>query len=210
LAENVLGIDVSNNNGLFYWPAWAGRISFAMAKATEGPHNGLGTYYDTQFARNWQQMWDLNGAGKLVRFAYCFGHPSEDPLSQADALTTTVRQQGLKPGDHFVLDLEDTDGLPPEQVSAWATAFCHRINSANPEHRVLVYTYVSFAAAGNCAGLEPWHLWIANYGVETPSIPAPWSEWTLWQTTGTGIDRDEFNGDQGQLLEFARFPASRR
>ena len=211
LVANAQGIDISNIQGYFNWSVWAGRIQFGMAKATEGPHGFQGTYFDAQFARNWQQMWTLNGPGKLIRFAYHFAHPSTDPLSQADTLTTVVRQQGLKPGDHFVLDLEETDGMPASHVSQWAQAFCHRINRANPAHRVLVYTYPGFTQGGAVtAGLDPWHLWIANYGVSRPLVPSPWQDWTFWQYTGTGIDRDEFNGSEAELLEFARMPESRR
>jgi GH25 family lysozyme M1 (1,4-beta-N-acetylmuramidase) len=59
----------------------------------------------------------------------------------------------------------------------------------------------------NCA------LWIANYGVSSPSIPAPWasSGYAFWQYSSTGsvpgitgnCDLDTFNGSMTSLLKFA-------
>lgn len=200
----VQGIDVSNNNGTLDWTPWRDQISFAMMKASEG----VG-FIDSQFGRNWNQAWRISG-GKMVRVAYHFGHPGQDPVHQADILTTQARKHGLKPGDHYALDLEVTDGQSPDHVAAWAQKFAHRINHVNPGHRCLIYTYPAFAEAGNCAGLEPWFLWIANYGVAAPAVPAPWHEWKFWQYQGTGIDRDMWNGTEQELLDFMRMPAWRR
>jgi lysozyme len=58
-----------------------------------------------------------------------------------------------------------------------------------------------------------WHkfpLWIANYRVNTPTIPAPWTEYLFWQFTDRGdgktygveakmIDLNWFNGTQEDL-----------
>jgi GH25 family lysozyme M1 (1,4-beta-N-acetylmuramidase) len=59
-------------------------------------------------------------------------------------------------------------------------------------------------------------LWVANYGVSSPSIPAPWDTWTLWQYTPSGpaqdygvdpdfqtaIDLNRFNGTREEYLAF--------
>lgn len=61
-------------------------------------------------------------------------------------------------------------------------------------------------------------LWLAQYKVEKPQIPAPWKTWMFWQFTETGhgrvlgaesnaIDLNYFNGSQEQLLKFAGKPA---
>ena len=57
-------------------------------------------------------------------------------------------------------------------------------------------------------------LWLAQYRVEKPQIPAPWKTWLFWQFTETGpgkvlgaesnaIDLNYFNGSKDQLLKFA-------
>jgi GH25 family lysozyme M1 (1,4-beta-N-acetylmuramidase) len=102
-----------------------------------------------------------------------------------------------------VLDLEVTDGRSPIDVSFWAWTFCTEMNRLNPQHRVLVYTFPAFAAEGNCARLQDWALWIANWGVPAPEVPAPWRWWTFWQyAEGKTVDLDRFNGNPQQLDDF--------
>ena len=116
-------------------------------------------------------MWWLQPDHRLPRFAYCYFHPGEDPAEQAEHLVETVKARGLLPGDNFVLDLEVNDGLPPAFVAGRGVQFLHAVNQAAPGHRCLVYVNPSFAAAGNCAGMESWYLWIADYGVPGPPRP---------------------------------------
>ena len=49
------------------------------------------------------------------------------------------------------------------------------------------------AANGDALGAYP--LWIAEYGVEQPTIPAVWSEWAFWQTAETGLAQGGFVND---------------
>lgn len=198
----VQGIDISQWQGAFPWNQWRGKLQFAMAKATEGDG-----WTDPQFAANWAGMLELNRL--MPRFAYCYYHPGQDPVVQAAHLVATVKGHGLLPGDNFVCDLEDNDGLPPEEVSFRAAAFLHHVNQFAPDHRVLLYTYPAFAQQGNCAGLEAWYLWLASYGVSTPIAPAPWDRVTFWQYSDQPIDGDRFMGDEAELLAFCRMPESR-
>jgi lysozyme len=201
---NATGIDVSNFQGAgFDWHDYP-HISFAGVKATEGT-----TFSDPDFARNWQQMWDVYD-GRLVRIAYCFAHPAEDMAAQADMLVGHAREHGLKDGDHFAIDLETTDGLPPAEVARFGAEFSARVNKVAPGHRCLAYTFLDFAQLGNCADQGPWRLWLADYDVAVPTVPAPWKRWSFWQSGGSGLDVDQFNGDRVALLDFARMPADRR
>lgn len=202
------GIDISDNNGEFDWSPWGG-IDFAFIKATEVGPNGL--YLDSQFERNWVQAWDRYD-GRLVRVAYAFGHPGESVERQVKALHERVAPR-LRPGDHFMLDLEVSDGLPPAEVAKFGQAFCHQMNRAAPEHRCIVYTDPGFAGAGNCDGLGPWRLYIADWGAPEPAVPAPWQAWMFWQFEQGGNgqpDRDVFNGDRARLLDVMWMPHDRR
>lgn len=200
----VQGIDVSNWQGSFPWPRWKGRIGFGLAKATEGDGET-----DPEFGHNWNGMWDLQPDHRFVRLAYSFFHPSQDPVVQAAHLVATVKGHGLLPGDNFVLDLEVDDGLPPHVVAERAAACLQHVNALAPGHRVLLYTFPSFAQAGNCAGLNAWHLWLADYGVPAPTAPAPWGRATFWQFSDQPIDGDRFMGNEAELLAFCRMPKSR-
>jgi GH25 family lysozyme M1 (1,4-beta-N-acetylmuramidase) len=207
----MAGIDVSWAQGAYDWGQQAGKLAFAMVKATEGA-----ALTDPTFERNWDALWSLRPDHRLPRFAYCFFHAADDPAAQAEHLVAVVRERGLLPGDNFVLDLEATDGSGiyndgryPEATAAAAAAFLHRVNALAPGHRVLVYTSPAFAAAGNTAGLGAWYCWIADYGVASPAVPAPWEHWTFWQSGIRGVDQDVFNGDEDALLAFTRMPDKR-
>jgi lysozyme len=204
------GIDVSYAQGKFNWTAQHGKVAFGAAKATEGL-----TVTDPQFKANWDGMWFLNGTHTVPRFAYHFFHASDNPEDQAAHLVSTVKAHGLLAGDNLLLDLEATssdgrnDHIAPATVAARAKACLEAINTLAPNHRVLLYTNPAFAKAGNCAGLEPWFLWLASYGVSKPAVPAPWKTWTFWQNSGATLDTDRYNGTEAQLLAFTRMPKSR-
>lgn len=191
------GIDVSNNNGAFNWDAWRGHIDFAEIKATEGL-----SFQDPLFSVNWVKTRRVG----LHRFAYHYGYPSSPPGAQAKFFTEFVREYGVNKGDNFVLDLEQNDGMKPMDVSFWAYTFCREMNRLNPGHRIIVQTFPAFANEGNCAKLGPWHLWLMDWNVPVPALPAgPWKTLALWQyAEGTrgGPDRDRYMGKPGTLTRF--------
>lgn len=180
----IYGVDVSNWQGSYAWPKSG--LAFGFAKATEGL-----TYTDVQFARNWSQM-KTRG---LVRGAYHFGHPGNSATSEADHFLSVVRGKGLAVGDLLALDLETTDGRSPAQVAAWAKAWCQRVQ-AQAGVRPIVYTYLSYAQGGYCAGLGGYPLWVAapSYSAGHPPMPAgPWKSWVLHQYTDSPVDKDVSN-----------------
>lgn len=198
---NAQGIDVSSFQGAFDWAAEKGSISFAFAKATEGS-----TITDPEFARNWQQMKAIG----IVRGAYHFAHPRNGAASDSRAFLAVVRAQGLSSGDLLALDLETTDGLAPAQVAAYARNWCADVKAATGRTPI-IYTFISFAREGNCAGLGGHPLWIADPSSPAghPVVPGPWTTWTFHQYATTLVDRDEFNGDTAALKKFAH-PAPAR
>lgn len=199
------GIDVAWPQGARYnWRAWAGKIQFGMTKATEGLD-----LIDPDLYDNWDAMWFLQPDHRLPRFAYHWFHPKDDPIHQAEFFVSAVKLHGLLPGDNLVMDLEDNDGLHAPTVASRAKTFLNHVNGLAPGHRILVYTNPGFAEAGNCWGLQSWYLWIANYGVTKPKVPAPWHNWTFWQSSSNPIDTDLFNGSQDDLLAFTRMPDKR-
>lgn len=197
---NAAGIDLSSFQPSFDWPAEKGRISFAFIKATEGM-----TVKDPEFAVNWQAAKALG----IVRGAYHFGHPSNGAANDSRAFVDTVRAHGLQAGDLLALDLETSDGLSPERVAEYARNWCadvHHDTGLTP----IVYTFLSFAEAGNCAGLGHYPLWIAEPSAPPgrPVVPKPWSTWKFHQfgtaPVGTNtVDVNVFNGDTAALKKFA-------
>lgn len=184
----IYGADVSNWQGSYAWP---NGLSFGFAKATEGT-----TYTDGQFAHNWAAM----AAKGMVRGAYHFGHPKNDPVVEAEHFLTVVRAQGLHDGDLLSLDLEVHDGRSASAVAAWARTWCTHVQQRTGIRPVL-YTFVSFARDGYCAGLGAYPLWIADPSSPAgkPRVGGPWSTWAIHQYSDSPYDKDVSNLTVAQL-----------
>ncbi len=193
----VKGIDVyhgDNGGNAIDWNAvkTAG-IDFAFAKATESTN-----FKDSAFAANWSGM---KSAG-LVRGAYHFFHADVDPAAQANYFLATVG--ALSPGDLLVLDLETTNGQTQATIAANAKTFLDTVKKASG---VVPLLYTSPAFLTTFSGLGGYPLWVANYGVSCPDVPAAWTTYMFWQSSSTGslppitgaLDLDSFNGTLAEL-----------
>lgn len=166
---------------------------FCILKATEGAGNT-----DSTFAARWRTL----AARGVLRGAYHFGHPSADAVAQADRFLSVVRAAGLKPGDILVLDHEDADGTSAAHCSSWARAWCARVQ-AEAGYKPVVYTFLSFANEGRCAGLGGYPLWMADPSrpAGQPRVPAPWKDWVLHQYGEPGgVDVDAFKGSHSDWI----------
>src|SRR3974390_312346 len=193
----VKGMDISHYDGTIDWPtAKAGGISFAFAKATESTN-----FTDPTFATNWAGM----KAAGVVRGAYHFFHADVDPMQQATYVLGVVGT--LEAGDlPIVLDLETTNGQTEATIAANAATFLKAVTQATGK-TAIVYTSPSFLS--DFSALAPYTLWVANWGVSCPNLPAAWSTWGFWQNSDTGsvsgvtgasaVDLDFFNGSLSQL-----------
>lgn len=172
------GIDVSSYQGAVDWDKHKG---FAIAKASEGR-----TVVDSQFARNWREMQRVG----LVRGAYHFAHPGNNTAA-AEVSAFLSRIPEIETGDLLALDLEVTDGASASHVAGWARDWCARTKKATGV-TPLVYTYLSFAESGNCAGLGGYPLWIADPSrpAGKPRVPGPWKDWLLHQYGDKPLDMD--------------------
>jgi hypothetical protein len=198
---------------------WAGD-AFGFAKATEGT-----SFTDPDFAANWLGLAEAD----IIRGAYHFFHPAQDPVAQAEFFTSTVARNGTGPGDIYIADVELLSGgdgtefpgttmtvarkhLPfmkgapgaavGESALAFLEAVVTRVSQACP---VLVYSSLSMARSdlGLCAGYP---LFVADYTSGAPTNVAPWKAWTFWQHEGGGGpgggDADYFNGTDAQLARW--------
>jgi len=198
----VEGIDVSR---------WQGTIDFArvkaagkrfvIAKASEGRY-----YRDDAYGRNRS---GAMGVG-LAFGAYHFAHPdttSGDATLEADNFIAAagLRHGMLRP----VLDLESGASLGTTRLQAWVKTWLGRVYS-RVGVRAMIYTTPKFwqSYMGNTTwfALNGYRvLWVANWGVSSPSVPASnWAGrgWTFWQYSNCGkvpgiagcVDLDRFRG----------------
>jgi lysozyme len=194
------GIDVSHWDGTVDWAkVKASGRSFAFAKATEGT-----TYVDPKFAENWAGM----KQHQLARSAYHFFHANADPIAEADHFLQTMGP--LEPGDlPPTLDLEVTDGQSAATITSTAIQWLDHVAQQTGMLPIL-YTSPSFVTGsmGSPAGLETHALlWIANWGVTCPTVPAPYTTWGFWQYDDMGavpgitgnVDLNLFDGTEADL-----------
>ncbi|MEO5704030.1 MAG: glycoside hydrolase family 25 protein [Candidatus Limnocylindrales bacterium] len=178
------GIDVSHWQGTIDWAkVKAAGKTFAIAKASEG----IGWEDDT---------YDRNKAGAMaqgIKFgAYHFARPgSNDPVQEADWFVDTAAYEHgmLIP----TLDLELTGGLSTTALTNWVKAWLQRVDQRLGV-KAMIYTSPSFW--GSYMGDTRWFadngyavVWVANWGVTSPSVPASsWGgrSWTFWQYTSDG------------------------
>ncbi len=198
------GLDVSHFQGTVDWPqvVQAG-YAFAFIKATEGI-----TYVDPMFAENWS---GAKAAG-LLRGAYHFFEANDDPQQQVENFLNTVT---LEPGDlPPVLDVESssTSSQVPaativESIAAWLQAV-EQATGLTP----ILYTDASYWNSLATEQFGGYPLWIAEYGVASPTLPQGWTSWAFWQFTESGTvpgiataaDLDLFQGSLQDLQRLTR------
>ena len=212
-ATVVEGIDVSHWQGAIDWPkvAAAGK-KFAIIKATDSTN-----YIDPKYATN-------HAAAKAAGMwtgAYHFAQPSttaNDAVLEADYFAAHVN---LGAGDLIpALDLEVSGGLSVTALQAWVKSFLDEV-TAKLGTRPMVYTSPSFWSKymGNShaladAGYKT--LWVAHWGVSSPTVPANnWGGhgWTFWQYTSDGtvpgiagrVDLDRYNGTDLTPVAYSAF-----
>ncbi|GAB3896755.1 hypothetical protein GCM10027612_51770 [Microbispora bryophytorum subsp. camponoti] len=130
---HTYGQDVSGYEADHDW--MNSRAQFGFIKATEGTD-----WVDSSFPRHWREL----AKKGIVRGAYHYGHPSDDPIADADHFLKVVNSQPSKPGDILVLDLEDTDGESVEHVNKWAKTWLEYV-TAKTGARPMFYSGWNFA-----------------------------------------------------------------
>jgi len=197
----VQGIDVSEFQGAINWSAVkAAGKQFAFIRVSDG------TYQDPKFATNWA---GAKAAG-ILRGAYQFFRASDDPITIADQFLAKIGTLGdgdLPP----VLDVEVTDGQSAATIRTRMEQWLAHVEQKTGR---VPFIYVSPGFWPNLGSPNESHyrLWVANWGVSCPSLPAGgWSTWQMWQKADNGtvggisgaVDLDEFNGSLAQLQAIA-------
>ena len=198
---SLLGVDVSHYQGEINWEELKGaKVKFSFNKATQGAE---GT--DPNFMTRQQ---GARAAGIPIG-GYHFFVATDNSEAQANNFINTFG--ALQPGDlPPVLDLEEggLNGVKnPEDYAKSALLWLQTIKT---HYGVTPIVYVSpdFAnewCIGEAFGQYP--LWVAQYGVEAPTLPSLWSKWTFWQKAETGtipgingnVDHDIFHGSEAEL-----------
>ena len=197
----IQGIDVSDHQGTVDWNAvqQAGKV-FVFIKATDGI-----TWTDPDFATNWS---GAKAAG-LLRGAYHFYETDDDPTAQAQNFLNAVQ---LAPGDlPPVVDIEriDSGGSASQAVQDLQT-WLDAVEQATGRVPI-IYTSPTFWNSLGTSAFGRYPLWVAEYGVTSPKLPAGWAGWTFWQYSESGtvagisgsVDLNVFQGTSAELEALA-------
>ena len=201
-------MDVSSYDTVDDWnAARASGLGFAFVRATDGTQ-----FLDPMFHTYWA---GAKAAG-VIRGAYQFFRPAEDPIAQADLLLQqigTIERGDLPP----VLDLEVSGGLAPDAVTAAVHAWVAHVAAAIGRPPIVYAGLYSWPTLTGGADLTTSPLWVAQYTTAPcPDIPRPWIQWSFWQDSATGsapgvagsgaLDLDVFAGTLDELTAFAAAP----
>ncbi len=199
----VKGIDVSTYQGTIDWAAVKGAgIEYAFIRVSDGLNSP-----DAKFASNWSKA---HTAG-VLRGAYQFFRPSQDPIAQADLLIHamgTLASDDLSP----VIDVEAADGLSATKVAAAVHTWIAHVQAATGRTPIVYTGFYFWRDSVGAADDTTSPLWHAQYtSASCPNIAPPWNQWAFWQYSSTGsvagisgnVDMDRFNGTRADLLALA-------
>jgi len=204
MADKTPGIDVSRWQGEVNWELVAAAgYRFAVIRATIGDY-----YTDPRLYVNWSAARD---AGLLVS-AYHVVTPERSVDAQIDRLFDVLedRESDLP----LVLDIELSRGVSRDGITTCVRDCMQKVEQLDGR-KPIVYTGKWFwnSYVSPSPEWSAYDLWVANYGVSSPTLPAGWDEWKFWQYSDKGsvpgsgskyTDLDWFAGSYEDLLEYAQ------
>jgi lysozyme len=200
-AERISGIDVSRFQGRIDWERVAETdIEFAFVQASRGSgldcavrptRCGPDEFYDRNYAGARE-----NGirVGPYHRgFAGGEGRVQVKRDSRIEAKVFLAEVGELHPGDLLpALDVETPfNGLDPRELRIWVRSWLIRVERGLGAKPIIYTNNTSWAATGNTTSFarRGHRLWVANFDVETPQVPAlNWNGlgWSIWQYSNSG------------------------
>jgi lysozyme len=195
--STVRGIDVSYYQGTINWTTvYNSGIRFAFARVTYGKNT-----IDSKFDANWSGM----KAAGVIRGAYHFYRPSQDPTEQANVFLAKLGT--LEAGDMPpVRDIEVTESVDVSKIVADIQVWLDVVEEATGRTPIIIPARDSGRACRTPRPSRSIPLG-RELGRLHPALPSSWSDWTFWQYSATGtvsgitgaVDMDYFKGTLSDL-----------
>jgi lysozyme len=172
----IPGNDVSFWQGVIDFAKMKTLSEFVFIKSTQG------NYFDTKYSVN-----HANSAGIIPRGPYHFYDWRYSLQANIDAL---VNAWTMYPGCELppVLDYEATVSVPAQNTAAGMCLTWLKEVEQRTGRTPLLYTSPGYWAAHGSTKTDfaNYPLFVAHYGVNTPTTPKPWTSWLFWQYSSKG------------------------
>jgi len=200
-APKARGIDVSRFQGTIDWSLVAGSgIRFAFVQASRGsgfdcavkPDNcGADPYFATNRTNAVAAGLRIGPYHRAFATGRTLAAARADAVAEADLFLSQVG--ALQSGNLVpVLDVETPfTGLDANRLRTWVRVWVKRV-ARRLGRKPMIYTNASsWSATGNTTEFAKakYPLWVAEWGVRKPSVPANnWARrgWSVWQYTSSG------------------------
>lgn len=124
-----------------------------------------------------------------------------------DLFWKTVEDTGELP---LVVDVEESMGVSAATLISNLTQFLEELQKASG-WMPMIYTDPNFWNGLGTTACGGYPLWVAEYGVTQPTLPAGWTSWAFWQHSESGsvpgiqgaVDLDVFSGPLPVLQQAA-------
>lgn len=184
---NVPGVDISVLQGTVDFNAlYASGVRFVIIRCGVG-NDGI----DSKYASN---VANATAAGlKVMAYHFVYplpplaGDPTRDPAAQARLHFNASGPNILAACDFEWPAPQDWAqwGCTASQINQWCLAYLQAYQNLSGQTMV-IYTYPYFAQSLSLpAAFAQYPLWIASYE-PSPAVPAPWTDWVLWQNSDSG------------------------
>lgn len=185
------GIDVSSYQGeIDFEKVKADGIEIVYIKATEG------TYYENPYLENSYQKAKENEI-KVGLYHYVTARTVEQARREAQFFVSKASGKNLD--CKLAMDFETFGNLTRTEINQIGLAFLQEVERLSGKQAIL---YSNAYTASNIWDGETttYPLWVADYGVESPTNSGTWQSWAGWQYTDRGevngintyVDRDKF------------------
>lgn len=200
-ADKTFGFDMSHyqNSKDIKWDSLAiGNrtipLKFVILRATMGNRSK---------DQNFDEFWTTAKKHNLIRGAYHFYRPDEDPVKQANNFLESVK---LEEGDLVpVLDIERNPHKYSKEELRKNLKIWLKIVEEKYGEKPIIYTFYHYYKDNLRGEFDEYPLWLANYN--NVLQPSPEDDWKMWQFTENGIvygintkvDLNVFNGNVWSL-----------
>lgn len=186
------GIDVSNWQGhIEYSEVKSAGIQVVYIKSSQGSN-----ITDAYFRTNYNNA-KANGLN-IGFYHYVTARSNEEAIREAEYFSSVI--SGTSPDCKLAMDFESFGNLNKEEINSISRTFLEKTKELTGKEMIIYSDAYNARATFSKELANEYPLWIAEYGVETPTDNINWDSWAGFQYTSSGrvngirgrVDRNKF------------------